>query len=97
MSTQPDDVKLAAVEGEVKWFDQKKGFGFIVGPTGQDIFVHYTQIEGEGYRVLQDGAKVRYWAEAGNRGWHATKVERIEGDIKVRSVNPATRNPRRAT
>ena len=94
---QSEDNLLSAVEGEVKWFDQKKGFGFIIGPQGQDIFVHYTQIEGDGYRVLQDGQKVRYWAERGQKGWHATKVERLEAEVRVRPVSGGIRNPRRTT
>ena len=47
--------------GEVKWFDNKKGFGFIVGEDqNQDVFVHYSAIEGEGFRSLKDGEKVEY-------------------------------------
>lgn len=86
---------LEGVEGEVKWFDPKKGFGFIIGPEEQDIFVHYTQIEGEGYRVLKDGARVKYDAECGDKGWHATRVERVEPEVRVRNVSPGVRNPRR--
>lgn len=70
--------QLDAIEGEVKWFDPRKGFGFIVGPEGQDIFAHYTVIEGDGFRVLRDGCKVKYSAERTDRGWKATRVERIE-------------------
>jgi CspA family cold shock protein len=69
--------KLVNVEGVVKWFDPKKGFGFIVGPQGQDIFTHYTKIEGEGFRVLQDGAAVVYDAEKTDKGWHASRVVRV--------------------
>lgn len=65
---------LVDVSGSVKWFDPRKGFGFIVGPDGQDIFVHYTIIEGEGFRVLADGSPVIYSAENGDKGWRATKV-----------------------
>ncbi len=65
--------------GTVKWFDPKKGFGFIVGPEGQDIFVHYSQISGDGFRVLKDGADVSYDAINGDKGWHATRVDRPEG------------------
>ncbi|GAB4552151.1 MAG: hypothetical protein Tsb0013_14360 [Phycisphaerales bacterium] len=79
-----DDIRsgneIRDTEGQVKWFDPKKGFGFIVGPDGQDIFTHYTRIEGEGFRVLEDGAKVRYSAELTEKGWHATSVERLEDD-----------------
>ena len=41
------------VQGQVKWFDPKKGFGFILGPEGQDVFVHYSQIKGDGFRTLR--------------------------------------------
>jgi CspA family cold shock protein len=62
----------------VKWFDPRKGFGFIIGPEGQDIFAHYTVIEGDGFRVLRDGCKVRYDAERTDRGWKALRVVRLE-------------------
>lgn len=74
------DSRLVNVEGQVKWFDPKKGFGFIVGPQGQDIFVHYTKIEGDGFRVLRDGTKVLYDAERGDKGWNASRVIRTEPD-----------------
>jgi CspA family cold shock protein len=87
---------LTDVQGTVKWFDPRKGFGFIVGPEGQDIFVHYSQIEGGGFRVLRDNATVNYDAEHGDKGWHATRVKRVDDPgVHVRSVQPAARNPRR--
>jgi len=86
---------LVDVEGTVKWFDPKKGFGFITGPEGQDIFVHYTQIEGDGFRVLADGTRVRYDAQKGERGWHATRVVRLETEVTVRPINRNSRSPRR--
>lgn len=86
---------LVDVEGTVKWFDPKKGFGFITGPEGQDIFVHYTQIEGDGFRILADGSPVRYDAEHGDKGWHATRVVRIETEVTVRPINRTSRSPRR--
>ena len=46
--------------GNVKWFDTKKGFGFIVGPEGRDVFVHFSSIEGDGFRLLKDGEAVDY-------------------------------------
>lgn len=76
--TQQSSDRLVAVEGLVKWFDPKKGFGFIIGPDGQDIFAHYTKIEGDGFRVLKDGAAVQYDAERGEKGWHATRIIRVE-------------------
>lgn len=87
---------LTDVEGQVKWFDPKKGYGFIVGPQGQDIFVHYSQIQGEGFRVLKDGSPVKYDAVRGEKGWHATRVVRNEAlEVKVRPQTGYTRSPRR--
>ena len=74
MGTTTD--KLVNVTGTVKWFDPKKGFGFIIGPDGQDIFVHFTKIEGEGFRVLKDGSQVTYDAEKSDKGWNASRVVR---------------------
>lgn len=46
--------------GNVKWFDSKKGYGFINGPEGQDVFVHYSSIDGDGFRSLREGEHVEY-------------------------------------
>ncbi|MEM7622800.1 MAG: cold shock domain-containing protein [Planctomycetota bacterium] len=96
MTEQPD-AHLDAIEGEVKWFDPRKGYGFIVGPEGQDIFAHYTVIEGDGFRVLRDGALVTYSAERSNKGWKATRVERVAEEPEIRTVRrePFSRSPRR--
>lgn len=61
----------------VKWFDAKKGFGFIVGPEGQDVFVHFSVIESDGYRTLRDGEPVEYEYERGAKGLLATSVRRL--------------------
>jgi len=61
--------------GTVKWFNDKKGFGFITPDDGgQDLFVHHTNIEADGFRTLQDGQKVQYEAAQGKKGMEATKV-----------------------
>lgn len=87
--------RLEGITGQVKWFDARKGFGFLVGPQGQDIFVHYSKIEGDGYRVLEDGGEVTYDAEKTDRGWHATRVVRTtEVEVSVRTRKYA-RTPRR--
>lgn len=66
---------LSEIEGTVKWFDARKGYGFVVGPQGQDIFVHFSVIEQtEGFRTLRDGERVRYSAASGQKGWSASKV-----------------------
>lgn len=92
--------QLKNIEGVVKWFDPRKGFGFIVGPDGQDIFAHYTIIEGDGFRVLRDGSKVIYDAENSDKGWRATRIVRVEGDepepeVTVVQRKPHARSPRR--
>ena len=66
--------------GQVKWFDPKKGFGFIVGPEGRDVFVHYSQIQGDGFRSLKDGETVNYELIEGDKGLQARSVERLDGD-----------------
>lgn len=63
--------------GNVKWFDSKKGFGFIVGPEGKDVFVHFSSIEGDGFRSLKDGESVEYELITGNKGLSAQKVKRV--------------------
>ncbi|MEE9212236.1 MAG: cold shock domain-containing protein [Phycisphaeraceae bacterium] len=67
-----------STKGQVKWFDPKKGYGFILGPDGQDVFVHYSQIEGEGFRSLKDGEAVEYELIEGDKGWQARTVQRVE-------------------
>lgn len=76
------DTRLEGIEGVVKWFDPRKGFGFIVGPQQQDIFVHFSVIQGDGFRVLKDGATVQYDAEHSDKGWKATRCARV-GDVHV--------------
>ncbi len=62
--------------GKVKWFDPKKGYGFIIGEEGQDVFVHYTSIEGDGFRALKDGETVAYEMVQGDKGYQARAVNR---------------------
>lgn len=63
-------------EGTVKWFNNKKGFGFIVGlDSAEDVFVHYSAIQGDGFRTLLKGAVVEYEVERGPKGLHAASVQ----------------------
>jgi CspA family cold shock protein len=85
---------IDGAEGQVKWFDPRKGFGFIVGPEGQDIFTHYSVIKGEGFRVLKDGANVQYDAVLTEKGWKATRVTRSESVEVPAAKRGYTRTPR---
>ena len=64
-----------SVRGNVKWFDPKKGYGFIIGPESQDVFVHYSQILGDGFRSLKDGEEVEYELVNSDKGWQAQAVQ----------------------
>lgn len=65
-------------KGTVKWFNDKKGFGFIVDPeTSEDIFVHFSAIAAEGYRSLKDGEAVEFEVERDQKGSRAKKVVRL--------------------
>lgn len=86
-----DAQTLNDVEGVVKWFDARKGFGFIVGPAGQDIFVHFSVIEqSEGFRALRDGERVVYSATDGEKGWSATKAKSLGSRVPP-AERPASR------
>ncbi len=65
-------------EGTVKWFSNEKGYGFITPEDGsKDLFVHFSSISGDGYRSLEDGAKVTYEAEDGPKGPVAVNVQEV--------------------
>ena len=63
--------------GKVKWFNEAKGFGFIEQDSGEDVFVHYTSIQGNGFRTLKEGQKVDFEITKGPKG------------LKAENVNPA--------
>jgi len=62
-------------QGTVKWFNEKKGYGFIAKDEGGDIFVHYSAIEGQGFRVLYENQRVSFEIEEGPKGPSATNVK----------------------
>jgi CspA family cold shock protein len=63
--------------GVVKWFNGTKGYGFIHRSTGEDVFVHYKAISGEGYRSLNEGDKVEFEVETGPKGLQARNVTKV--------------------
>ena len=65
-------------KGTVKWFDQKKGWGFIIAGNGEDLFVHYNDIVGVGFKNLHEGQPVQYEIEHGRHGLKAANVMAIE-------------------
>lgn len=64
-------------KGRVKWFDEKKGYGFIEADSGQDVFVHYKCIEGGGFKSLDDGDEVSFEIEEGKKGPQATNCKKL--------------------
>lgn len=63
-------------QGKVKWFNADKGFGFIERENGDDVFVHFSAIQGEGFKSLDEGQAVTFEVEQGQRGPQATNVQK---------------------
>ncbi|MBS4176626.1 cold-shock protein [Lederbergia citrea] len=63
--------------GKVKWFNNEKGYGFIEVEGGEDIFVHFTAIQGEGFKSLEEGQEVSFEIAEGNRGPQAANVTKL--------------------
>ncbi len=65
------------VKGTVKWFNEKKGFGFISREDGDDVFVHHTSIQGEGFKTLNEGQSVEFEVQDGPKGPQAVNVTAV--------------------
>jgi CspA family cold shock protein len=63
--------------GTVKWFNAEKGYGFIARPDGDDVFVHFSAIQGDGYRSLDEGQKVEFDVAPGRKGEEAQNVRAV--------------------
>ena len=68
---------MAKEKGKVKWFNNSKGYGFIERESGEDVFVHYSAITGDGYKTLEEGAPVEFEVTQGKKGLQAINVVRI--------------------
>jgi CspA family cold shock protein len=64
-------------KGTVKWFNDKKGFGFIATDAGTDVFVHHEEIQGDGFKTLKEGQEVEFDIEKGPKGDKAVKVRKL--------------------
>lgn len=65
--------------GTVKWFSAEKGYGFLSRDDGEDVFVHFSAIEGDGYRNLEEGQKVEFEVTKGPKGLQAASVRAVRG------------------
>ena len=65
------------MEGTIKWFNSKKGFGFIEQETGDDVFVHFSAIEMPGFKTLSEGERVQFEVEENDKGLSAKKVMKV--------------------
>ncbi|HLF36980.1 MAG TPA: cold shock domain-containing protein [Anaerolineales bacterium] len=65
------------VQGSVKWFNEKKGYGFIEREDGDDVFVHFSAISGDGFRTLEEGQRVEFSIQQGPKGLQAADVIKI--------------------
>jgi CspA family cold shock protein len=65
------------IVGTVKWFNGAKGYGFIAREGGEDVFVHFSAIQGEGYRNLEEGQKVEFSIQKGPKGLQAANVTKL--------------------
>jgi len=65
------------MRGKVKWFNDKKGYGFITGEDGKDVFVHHSAIQSEGFRTLAEGEEVEFEVTTSPKGLQATNVKKV--------------------
>jgi CspA family cold shock protein len=76
--TLPRNLGEIMASGKIKWFDNKKGFGFITQDSGQDVFVHHTAIVGSGFKTFEEGDAVSFEILSSEKGLKAEKVQRVD-------------------
>jgi len=79
------EAAMDRTQGVVKWFNDSKGFGFITGPTGEDVFVHFSAIEGEGFKTLTEGQEVEFDLQSGPKGLQAANVTKLSTSPNIRT------------
>ncbi|HDS85313.1 MAG TPA: cold shock domain-containing protein [Phycisphaerales bacterium] len=80
-------------KGTVKWFDPKKGFGFVVSESGEDVFVHYSSIHAEGFRCLRSGQRVEYHPIQTQKGLKARTVRLLQETDSNNTITLGIQNP----
>lgn len=70
---------MSTTTGTVKWFNETKGFGFIAQDSGPDVFAHFSQIQGDGFKTLAEGQKVEFTIADGAKGPQAENIVKLEG------------------
>ena len=78
------------IQGRVKWFDPRKGYGFIEQADGEDVFVHYSEVNMEGFKTLGDGELVEFEIAQTDRGPQAENVTRLETGTEPNAEQPAS-------
>ena len=81
---------MSRITGKVKWFNNSKGYGFIEQPGSSDIFVHYSAIQGDGFKTLEEGQEVEFEVTQGPKGPQAEKVTKSYASPRLATAKPLT-------
>jgi CspA family cold shock protein len=84
---------MERAHGVVKWFNDSKGYGFITSPTGEDVFVHYSAINGDGFKTLTEGQEVEFDLQTGPKGLQALNVSKLTDMAGMRNSASTDASP----